>query len=573
MPARQLRAPDEDPFGALAELATGMTPDELRSFADTLDADDLGLLEQALGSRLTEHWRATPDAMMEKLTAGERKRWPFVQLLGRKFAQAVTGEDPLQIWNLPPQYGKSTLASQWGPAWALDRDPTTRIILTSYGDDLVKRNALAVRDILDTHSATLRTRLRRDQRRQDRFSTDQGGGVLAASIRSGMTGFPADGIVIDDPLKDWQEAHSAARRSLVVNQYRSVIRARKPKWIILVMTRWHEEDLTGWLMEQMAVGTGEPFTLVRLPAIAEAPSLTSSDPVLRMADPLGRAPGELLEPDRFDAAEVAATHLALGSYLTAGLEQQRPAPEEGGELKRAWWRLDDAMPTNADQWLTSWDMKLKDKESGDYVVGGTWARTGKDAWLTDVYRGQWGFATTVNAIALAAVRQPNARQHLVENTGNGPEVIEELRKARPGYEVSEDIAGQLGMTVEERAAVNRVRRRGLNGVVPVNPKGDKKARARAQAPSIEAGDVHLHAGASWLGSFLDETAAFPTGAHDDQVDMMSQALSRLSRGAAVAKAPEGRVPSSRRGARAGGAPGVAVRARPRVTRIDRRPSR
>lgn len=548
MPARLLRSVHEDPFDDLAEAALSLAPDELEAFASALDDDDLVLLEQTVGSRLATTWRGTPDAMAEHLTRHKPEpyqRWPFARLLGRKFAEAVEGISTRQIWNMPAQYGKSWLASQWGPAWALDRYPDRRFILTSYADDLADRNALAVRDILMEHAGLLRCTLRRDQRRQDRFSTEQGGGLLAAGIRAAMTGFPAHGVVVDDPFKDWPEAHSEAQRQLVWNQYRSVIRLRlttEDAFIIVVMTRWHPDDLVGKLMAESENETGERWELVRLPEIAEEHDPKASDPVLRFPDPLGRKPGEILEPGRFGPEAVRQRHISLGSYLTAGMAQQRPAPEEGGEIKRAWWRLEDRVPERADEWITSWDMKLKDKESGDFVVGGVWARTGKDYWLLDLYRGQWGFATTVNAIALAAVRHPQCRTHLLENSGNGPEVMAELQNKREDYEVSDDIASQLGMTETEREAVNALRRRGLNGVLPITPKGDKRARMRAVTPTIEAGDVHLPRHASWLGGFLDETAAFPNGLHDDQVDMTSQALSRLLGGQVRLSIPRRSIP-------------------------------
>lgn len=526
---------------ALAETVLACSPAQLETFASSLDPGDLLMLEQALGARLSTTWRRDPCAMAVRLTRDEPpgptkvEPWPYAQLLGEKFRQAADGEDTRQIWNLPTQYGKSTMGSQWGPGWYLDRYPSHRLILTSYGDELSRANGLAVRDILDRHAGVLRCRLRRDVRRQDRFRTEEGGGLLAAGFQSGATGWPAHGVVIDDPFKDWQQAHSDARRAFVWNQYLAVFRQRLTSddaFIIVVMTRWHGDDLTGKLVQAMLDGNGEEWTVVRVPEIAEPPPATpptntASDYVARLPDPLGRKPGELLEPRRFSAKFVRDKHLTLGSYLVAGMAQQRPSPEEGVDVKRAWWQLEDRLPTDFDDMASSWDMKLKDKEGGDYVAGGAWGRTGKDAWLVDVMRGQWPFAITVNAIALMQVRHPNLRYHLIENTGNGPEVITELRMARPEYVLSLDVASQLGMTEAERAAVEAMRRRGMSGLIPITvPQESKRSRMRAVTPSIEAGDVHLPAYASWLGSYLEELSAFPNGTHDDQVDFTSQLLSR-----------------------------------------------
>ena len=120
----------------------------------------------------------------------------------------------------------STMASQWGPAWALDRDPTQKIILVSYGDDLADENARATRDLLAEHRTHLRAQLRPDVKRRDRFMTEQGGGVLGAGIGSAITGFGANGAVLDDPFKNWQEAHSEAKREAVDMAYKAVIRTR-----------------------------------------------------------------------------------------------------------------------------------------------------------------------------------------------------------------------------------------------------------------------------------------------------------------------------------------------------------
>lgn len=533
----------------LADLLSAMHPDQLVEWLDAQPPEVVDLAEEVLGTRLMVGWRATPVTMAHHLTRGRIKLWRYARLLGVKFRDAVEGRSKRQIWNLPSRYGKSTIASRWGPTWALDRDPTTNLILVSYGDALADENAVAVRDQLDAHASSLRARLRADRRARGRFVTTEGGGLWAAGIDSALTGVGGDGIVVDDPLKNWQEAHSTARREHIWSQYRAVIRLRADEgesWIIVVHHRWHEDDLSGQLLSAMEDGTGEAWELVRLPAIAEAPDPRSEDVLRRLPDPLGRAPGEVLEPERFDLDAVKGRHLSLGSYLTSALEQQRPAPEEGGELKRAWWRLADRLPEKADEWLTSWDPKLKDKETGDYVVGQVWARTGSHFWLCDQLRGQYDQAATTNAIALLSVRWPQATRHVVENTGNGPEVMEALTTAFPDYVVSDEMAGLLGMTEAERVQVEDLRRRGMPGLVPNTPKGSKQVRARAVAPYVEAGNVHVPAHASWLGAFLDETAAFGTGGgHDDQVDAFSQALSKLAKGHLTIAAPSGQLAPAR----------------------------
>lgn len=492
------------------------TPEEREAYARWWDAQS--------------GWRATPATMANHLTGGEWKLWRYTKLLGECFRDAVTGQDPHQIHMLASQYGK-TSNLVWGILWALDRDPTARIMYVSYDADRAVMEGGRTRDLVQKYEAHLQFQLRPDQRARGLWATTKGGSLYCVGINGAITGFPQDIVLCDDLLKGWEAAHSPAQREHVWNVYRSQIRMRVQSSrdpIILAGTRWHEDDPQARLRALAENPHGDQWKIVRLPTVAEAPDPRARDPLLREPDPLGRAPGELLEPERFPLEEVQARRVSLGEYLWNSMEAQRPAPQEGGEFKRAWWKLDgDNFSGNADEWASFWDMKLKEKESGDYTVGQIWARTGKDCWMLDQLRGQWSQATTVNAIALVHVRHRHCRKHFVENTGYGPEVMDALRRPAAGYSVSDDIAGQLGMTQEERDLVSRLRRQGVPGIIPYNPKGSKIARARAQAGAIEAGDVHLPPDAPWLGIFMEELSAFPQGLHDDMVDCVSAALARL----------------------------------------------
>lgn len=516
----------------LRQLVENMTPAELQSIASTLEGPELAMLEQTVASLTATHWRSDPARMANHLTRGRYRLLAHNRAMSEFFVRVITKGTRRGIILVPAQHWKSTTISQWGSAWYLDAHPDHNLILVSYGDELANKNAIAVRDILREHKADLAVELRRDVQRQDRFLTNAGGGLLAAGIRSSMTGFPAHGIVIDDPFKNWIEAHSESTRNTIWEQYRSVVRLRltdDEAWIFVVMTAWHEDDLGQKLMSESTAQTGEQWEVLSLPAFAEK------------NDPLGRVVGETL--GRFSPEFYERSKLALGSYLHAALNQQRPAPEEGGELKRAWWRIEDTAITKADDWASSWDMKLKEKESGDYVVGQIWGRTGPDMWCIDQVRGRWSQAITKVAIALLAVRHPYVRRHYIENTGYGPEVIEQLRQPSPNYKLDPEIAGQLGVTESERPAVEKMLRRGMQGLIPVTVKGDKRVRVRAISPLIEAGNVHLApASAGWVLELVNEAAAFPNASHDDQVDAMSQALAKMSRGGSTVRRASGQVP-------------------------------
>lgn len=546
-----------DPYDELVQLVTTLPEPKLRAFMAALDDDDVALVERIMAERRSVGWRRDPATMAAYLTGGEyRADWRYVALLSAKFVEAVDGKDPRQLWNLPSQYGKTTLLCTYGVPWLLQRNPRLRVMYVTYDADKAVEEGGKARDFIEEHAGELGVQLRRDRRARGMWRTEQGGGLYAVGIFGGIVGWPVDVMLLDDLMKGWQQAHSEAQRDAVWSIYRSQVRLRiqgQACPIIAAGTRWHEDDPSGRMLDPPDVVGAEHFTHIRLPALADS-----------VADPIGRELGEPLEPERFDLAEVQARAATLGSYLTSALEQQHPTPEEGNELLRAWFQLEEQLPTAPDDALTSWDFKLKNREEGDYVVGQAWWRVGSGFWCIDQLRGQWDHATTANAVALLAVRHPEVQRHVVEAAGSADEVLPQLKAPDPDYVVSDDMAARLGMNLAEREAVQQLRRRGLSGVQPKKPEGDKRVRARSFiAPVAEAQDVHLPASAPWVPHWLDEHAAFPNATHDDQVDACSQALKWLNKapGTLVVRSGRRTAAPGRRGmvARRGG--GVALRGR------------
>lgn len=516
---------DLDRLGA---ALAAMTPDQLATYLERLDARSLAIAQQAqeraLANQRAVGWRTNPATMAVHLEGDGYKDFRFSRYLAERFRDAVTGVAPFQIWNLPAQLGKTSIVKR-GVAWALDRDPTVPIIIACYGADLAEASARWVRDYGIEHADQLRYRLRSDATKVSEWLTTEGGGLKAAGIHGAISGFPAGGIIIDDPHKNWQEAHSEAEQQAVWDLYRAVLRVRLRMggWMIVIHTRYCEGDLTDRILQDSRT-TGEEWLHVRLPMIAEEP-----DPANGIGpDPLGRQPGEVLEPEQYDEAAATVRYRALGSYLGDAMEQQRPGKREGGIIKRAWWVVQDEVPERCDEWLTSWDLKLKDvAKRGDFVVGQVWGRVGGDFYMYEQLRGQWSQATVKAAIALAQVRYPHVRRHIIENTGNGPEVMADLRRGHPGWTCDDALAGELGVTLDERPLLEAVMRHGMSGLVPNTPKGDKRVRVIAVSGIIEARNAHLRNSPGAL-VLVDEAANFPTGKTDDCVDAMSQALAVLS---------------------------------------------
>jgi len=528
---------EQDALDRLAAWFATRSDDEVLAYL-TNEVPRLGFaarrrIERTLGHRLAVGVRAEPFTLarhvhQECLDAGvpdwpeSVEDWPYVRYLSREISETMTNGGRLCI-SLPAQVGKS-FWTRLGVLWRLDARPDRRVIYLGYSDSPAEEASFFMREVVRAAGPKLSFTLRQDSQSRHRWLTDQGGGILATGIGGGVAGFGGS-VVVDDPLKNWQEAHSPARREYVWNELRAVISLRlaEDDFLVVCHTRWHKEDPTGKL-EQFVKETGAPWKFIRLPMTAEE------------HDPIGRAPGEVLAPGRYSKAYVEARKELLGSYLWSALEQQKPAEEEGLLVKRAWWQWTATPISDADEWLTSTDTKMKDRTGGSYVVTQAWGRIGNTFHCVDQMRGQWSQAHARVALALMQHRHPQINQHLVENAGYGPEMMEVLRDGDPQYVLSDDMAGELGVTHYERAAVEQILRDGLPGLIPITPKASKEVRARAITPLIEAGNVFLVEGQPWADQLVDEWAHFPEPPNDI-VDTTSQALSRLRHGDTVSAAP------------------------------------
>lgn len=486
----------------------------MQRFIESLPPDELAVVELALRRRVMDPWRRDPCAMATHLDDMLRP-WRYVQIIGhhmRRLIDTAAGADipdPLYrlIVMLPARYGKTLTSSIWSTVWGLDRYPWLKFILASYADDLAQTNSLMIRDILEQYAGVLRVKLRRDSRAAKHLRTTEGGQVRAVGVGSGLTGHGGDVLLMDDLFKNWEEAHSPAYRERAWNWYRSVLYTRQQREnsaIAYIGTRWHEDDLVGRLLDPPGDVEKEHWEVVRMPALAEEPN-PHGKPWEQLPDPLGRAPGEPLEPERFSLDAVRMRAAALGSYLAAGMEQQRPSSMEGGVLKRAWWKWygPRPLPHDADDWLISWDASFADKADSSYVVGQCWARRGANRFLIDQVRDRMDYPTFRRMLLTFGAKWSHVNRTLVENKANGPAVIADLRGIVPG-------------------------------LVDREPHGSKENRAHACAGLVEGGNVFLpdpglndidsQVDRSFVHGFVDECATFPGGSNDDQVDAFTQAM-------------------------------------------------
>jgi predicted phage terminase large subunit-like protein len=388
---------------------------------------------------------------------------------------------------LPPRHGKSMCVTETFPSFFIAKNPERKVIVSSYGSDLAEQFGRRNREKIWEYGKALFNAELSDEKSSVTEWDIKGhrGGMLSVGIGGGITGHGADLLIIDDPIRNKESADSEVQRQKVWDEWQNTLRTRLHPGapVIVILTRWHEDDLAGRLLNP-EYGTVEPWDIVSIPALAEDDT-----------DLLSRTIGDPLWPEHgYDTAWAEETKVAVGSQTWAALYQQRPSPVEGAMIKRGWWKYYDTAP----QLMTliqSWDCTFKDNDTSDYVVGQVWGKVGADIYLLDQVRDRMDFPTTVQAVKNMTVKWPQAKAKIIEDKANGSAVIQVLRS-------------QIG------------------GLIPVNPEGGKVARASAVSPYIEAGNVYLP-NAPWVQDFVEECASFPNGKHDDQVDAMTQALNRL----------------------------------------------
>lgn len=442
-----------------------------------------------------------------------RPNW-HLSVLCDQLEHVTRGELKRLLVNVPPGTAKSLVTSVFWPAWEWASDPTKRFLTASYGQDLATRDALKMRQLVKSawYQAHWPISFRDDVDQKTRYENEDGGWRLATSVGGRGTGEHPDRIIIDDP-HNVKEAESDVERQVAIDWFAQTVSTRgvsRDAAIVVIMQRLHERDLSGAILSG---ATADEWTHVCLPMRAEAAHAVQPTLANRPAvDP--RAPGALLWPTMFPEAKVASLERAMGSYATAGQLQQRPAPAEGGLLKRSWWKFypgDAPRPTAI---VISWDMALKDGQLNDYTVGQVWGGKGADRYFFRTVRDRWTFVEIKQQVKdlyrWAQERWPDVPiTVLIEKAAAGPDVIAALSREIPG-------------------------------ILAVKPKSDKVQRVQAVSPAIEAGNVFVPGAPSpdgqgcdsartpfWVQTFLGECAAFPNGSHDDQVDACSQALLRF----------------------------------------------
>ena len=372
------------------------------------------------------------------------------------------------------------------PSWYMGRWPDKRVIIASYNEDFAEKFCRRNKEkIKSKGDALFNIHIGAVDRAVEFELAGHTGRLISRGIRSGITGNPANLVIIDDPVKNREEADSETFRSKVWEEWQNSIKSRLAAGakVIIIMTPWHEDDLAARVL-----ANEHNARLLRLPVEAEED------------DPLGRSAGDPLCPELGkDAAWLAdfkASYIADplgGARAWSALYQCSPRIEGGNLVLREWWRYYDTKEILAfGTELISVDAAFKGTDSSDYVAITVWGKRGNDYYLRYCLNRQMSFTETLRSIRLVKQLYPLAQRVLIEDKANGSAIIDVLQREM--------------------------------FCIPVTPRGGKEARVNAVSPAIESGHVYLPMDAPWLETYIDQWAAFPAGAHDDMVDSSTQAL-------------------------------------------------
>jgi len=398
---------------------------------------------------------------------------------------------------IPPRHGKSMLISQYFPAWYLGMYPEKRIILSSYEFEIAASWGRKAREVFrETGQEFYGLKINDDASANNWWEIKHhNGGMVTAGVRGAITGKGANVLIIDDPVKNAEEARSKLIRDRNWDWFQSTAYTRlEPDGaIILIMSRWHYDDLAGRCLAE----SEEHWDVINLPAIAV------EDENYKYVK---RKKGEALWQDRFSLKRLLEIKNEIGNYWFNALYQQSPTEEEGNIFKREYFKyfeeeddfyvLNDVDRKRYKKYdcitFQTIDLAISEKESADYTVIGTFTVTPKkDLLVLDIYR--------------ARIDMPKQRQ-----------VIQDLYyKWKPAYIGIENQSYQM-------ALIQELRQMGFP-VKELKAIGDKTARALSISTRYGAGTVYHKRGASWINNLEEELLQFPHGEHDDQVDVLSYA--------------------------------------------------
>lgn len=430
---------------------------------------------------------------VEYVHEGRYTHGRFSRHLCRKvqdFIEADTGHAyDILLLSVPPQHSKSTTITETLPSWVLGKYKTWPVIEVSYNDEFAKqftrRNnekiALFGKDLFGIQIASPDT--------SNEFSIKGlnnrrlPGSFKSRGIMSGISGLPCKLLIIDDPIKNRQDADSKTMRDNLFQEWISSYKARLAPGakVIVIQTRWHKEDLYGQI-----VATEANVTIINYPVECELDQ-----------DDLGRVKGDPLFPemgkDKKWLDDFKKSYMTQnGSRAWNSLYRGQPTDDEGGIFKKEWWQYYRDLPQIAYKAI-SVDANFKEGDKTDFVAIQVWGKIGTKFYLIERYKGQIGFVDTLVILNRIITRHMDYKAIYIEDKANGSAIIDTLKRK-------------------------------YTGIIPIQPEGGKEARAYAVSPLVEAGNVYIREEHYEL---VNEATDFPNSDHDDEVDCMTQILNKL----------------------------------------------
>jgi predicted phage terminase large subunit-like protein len=419
-----------------------------------------------------------------------------LQKIAEQLEAVERGDIRRLILTVPPRHGKSLLTSQIFPAHFLGRNPRLKVMLSSHTQMLASDFGRNCRNFMMQPNFKLifpNVSVSDDSSAKNAFSTNQGGEAFFMGVGGALLGRGADLAIIDDPVKDAEQADSETYIKKLRDWYRETLYTRQMSGgrIIIIMQRWRANDLIGWLLDPKEQELVEDWKVINFPAIAQED------------DPLGREPGEALWPEKYPVEELNKIRTVLGSRSFNGLYQQKPSLTEGAIFKREWFHIEqvDYKLLRAPK-IMYLDTAQKEGQANDYSAATWGARYKNGIGVLGATKGKFDFPRLIKWTEELSYRN-RISAIVVEDKSSGTSLVQSLKKTSKIPVIAMKFQG--------------------------NP--DKEERAHAVTPLLESGKVIFD---KWSPQDTQEDLfssllQFPTGSHDDDVDSLVGLLTYLSR--------------------------------------------
>lgn len=492
-------------------------PEELRNLSPAARAE---VASRILARRNLVHF-------IQRMKPNYEAGWVHKDIGARleRFSLAVRNrQSPRLMILMPPRHGKSEMASVRFPAWHLGHCPDHEIINCGYNMDLPMRFSRWVREIVRDKAYTAlfeNCQIDPESQSAEAWNVLQGGGFTAAGVGGGITGKGAHILIVDDPIKNQEEADSIITRDALWDWYWSTAYTRLAPGggVLVIQTWWNDDDLAGRLQARMKSedGKADQFDVVKYPALAEQWEYEnlSTNVIERFDEELApeaqeglkflRAPGDPLHPERYTRAMLENYRENMPRRMWSALYQQNPVPDEGMFFQKDWFKMEaSAAPHHGRNVYQAWDFAIGEKQHNDYTVGVTLVQDELDyLHLVDVVRFKGDTFTIIEEILDAA-----------EKWGS-----EDASPLLIGFE-----DGQVWKAVKPLLLARMQERQIFPPYQELKTLTDKMARASKLQGKLQHGRIWFPQDARYTQVVMQELLRFPAGAHDDIVDALAHAV-------------------------------------------------